>query len=233
MDLAQRWRKWLPQVLAEFPKTPPENMAQAQAALEAFEAARGKTDPTVDELQPIVDAACSPRKLVFEAGTDFLVFLARDSNAAQGCLLSMARHKSATARFNAVASLEPCLPGRLIREIIELGLKDRSSKVRWMAVQQTESLRMSELLPTLESMQQSEADEKVLESLSFHIPLLRDGFFVRENGKGDGYYLTIRGPDGSVGGPFISNEDYSQEFVENEIARFIAMCKRYMEMPGG
>src|SRR5262249_6176435 len=128
------------------------------------------------------------------------------------------RDKNATARFHAVAYLDEELPEALRREVVQLALSDRSAKVRQMGIEGAERFKFMQFLPHLEEMQRTETNEAVRRSLALHVPLLRDGFLLKPSGDGEGYYLTVRGP-GSLGGPFIPKEKYSDEFVRQEVAR--------------
>ena len=213
MSIAECYRDWL----RNFPKEPADRMAMALAAIKAFEACERCV--TAADLRPLVTAASSPHKLVFETGCNLLVQLAKRHPEAQKCISQMARDKNATARFHAVAYLHEELPEGLRREVVQLALDDRSVKVRQRGIEGAEEFRFTDLLPRLEEMQRTETNEAVQRSLAFHIPLLRDGFLLRPSEDGEGYYLTVRGP-GSVGGPYIPKEKYSEEFVRQEVARW-------------
>jgi hypothetical protein len=212
MSIAERYREWL----RNFPEEPADRMAMALAAIDAFEACERHV--TAANLRPLVIAASSSHKLVFETGCNLLVRLAARHSEAQQCLSQMARDKIATARFHAVAYLDEELPEALRREIVQLALGDRSAKVRQKGIEGAERFKFTEFLPRLEEIQRTETIKSVQRSLAFHIPLLRDGYLFERSEDGAGYYLTVRGP-GSVGGPFIPNEQYSEEFVRQEVAR--------------
>ncbi len=212
MSVVDRYRKWL----SSFSNEPADRMLMALAAIDAFEAC----DQNVDEanLRLLVIAASSPHKLVFETGCNLLVRLAISHLEAQQCLSQMARDKNGTARFHAVAYLEEELPESLRREIVQIALGDRSTKVRQKGVERAEDFKFKEFLPQLVEMQRSETNERVKESLAFHIPLLRDGFRLERSDDGTGYDLTVRKLN-SIGGLFIPNERYSEEFVRSVVAR--------------
>jgi hypothetical protein len=211
-EMAERYREWL----RNFPKEPADRMAMALAAMKTFEACQHGA--TATKLRPLVAAASSSHKLVFETGCNLLVRLAERHPEAQRSISQMARDKNATARFHAVAYLHEDLPEELRREVVQIALDDRSIKVRQKAIEGADRFRFTDLLPRLEEMQRAETNEAVQRSLGFHVPLLRDGFLLEPSGDGEGYYLTVRGPR-SVGGPFISKEEYSEEFLRQEVAR--------------
>ncbi len=215
MTIAERYREWL----RGFPKEPADRMAAALAAVDAAEAFN--REGTAASVAPLVLAACSPYKLVFETGCNLLVKLAMSHPEARQCLLQMARDKDATARFHAVAFLEKALPEELRLEIVALALSDRSAKVRGKGIERAEEFEVRRLLPRLEEMQRTETNPRVLRSLAFHVPILRDGFLLRPSGDGGGYYLIVRGPT-SLGGPFIPQSKYSEEYLRKEVARLRA-----------
>ena len=215
MNVAARYRAWLD----GFPKEPQDRMAIALDAIAAYEAIERNGQANASDLELLVAAFCSPHKLVFETGCNLLVALAQSHLEVQQCLLQMARHKGTTARFHAIVYLNRNLPAPLLNQVVTLALGDRSSKVRGKGVEQAEGLGLTAFLPQLEEMQRTESDEFVLRQLAFHIPLLRDGYLVEPASDGSGFDLTVRGPDGSVGGPFISREEFSDERVRQEVAR--------------
>ncbi len=214
MSAADQYREWL----GRFPAEPADRMATALAAIEAFEACERKPDLAEADLQPLVAAATSTHKRVVETGCKLLVQLALRHPAARECLLQMARSKDAAARFHAVAYLHGELPETLRLEIVGLALRDRSAKVRKKGIERAEQFRFRGFLPLLQEMERMESHAGVRASLDLHLPLLRDGYRLQPAGSGQGYYLTVRGPN-SLGGPFIPNEKYSDEFVRQEVAR--------------
>ena len=214
MSMADRYREWL----QKFPKEPAARMAMAIAAIDAYAYCAQQIQITTADLRPLIAAASSPHKLVFETGCNLLVLLAIQNGVAQASLLAMAKSKNATARFHAVAYLTENLPEVLRLEIVELALEDRSNKVRQKGIEGAERFRFKRFLARMEEMQRTETDRTVQQSLDLHVPLLRDGFLLERSGDGSGYNLTVRGPN-SIGGPFIPNEKYSEEFVRAEVAR--------------
>ena len=114
MSTADDYRTWL----RKFPKEPAARMATALAAVDAFENCQRKRRMTAADLRPLVLAASSPHKLVFETGCNLLVQLAALNAEAQACFLEMAKDKNATVRFHAVAYLSRKLPEPLRLEIV-------------------------------------------------------------------------------------------------------------------
>src|SRR4051794_21169987 len=137
MSYAEYHRGWM----RNFPNLPADRLAVALAAVEAFEACERMAEPTTADLEPLVAAASSPHKVVFEVGCNLLVVLAARCAAAQSCLFQMARDKSATARFHAVAHLDTSLPEELRLEIVNLALRDRSAKVRQKGIEGAEKFK--------------------------------------------------------------------------------------------
>jgi hypothetical protein len=222
MSLVEHYRERLQRL----PKAPADRRATALAAVDAFEACERKRQVTATDLIPLVVAASSPHTFVCGTGCNLLIHLATEHKAAQQSLLQMAQAKNATVRFNAVWHFRigsgPKLPNAVRLEIVELALSDRSTKVRRLGIEGAEQFKFSHLLPQLEEMQRTETNQDVQQALAFHIPLLRDGFLLKPSEDGRGYLLAVRGPEGSVGGPFIPKKMYSEEYVRNEVARLQA-----------
>jgi hypothetical protein len=147
-----------------------------------------------------------------------LTLLANQNATAQQCLLQMARDKNATARFHAVAFLKAYLPEALRAEIVGLALSDRSVKVRLKGIEGAEKFKFRQFLARLEDLQRTDTNAQIQYSLAIHLPVLRDGYYLRPSGDGLGYFLVVRGPR-SFGGPFIPNEKCSEQFVRDEVAR--------------
>jgi hypothetical protein len=215
MSIAEGYREWL----RNFPKEPADRMAAALAAVVAIEAYERRG--TAASLAPLVLAACSPHKLVFETGCNLLVKLATRDPEARQCLLQMARDRDATARFHAVAYLKSALPEELRLEIVTLALGDRSTKVRQKGIERAEDFEFRQFLPRLEDMQRTETNPAVLRSLAFHIPLLREGFVLSQSKDGKVYNLTVRVPSGYIGRGF-PKDKYSEEYVRQEVERLRA-----------
>jgi hypothetical protein len=215
-ELAERFRK----SLRNRTKEPAERMAMALAAIDALEAC--KRGVNAAKLRPLVIAASSPHKLVYETGCNLLVWLAARHTAAQQCFQEMARDKKATARFHAVAFLdEEHFPEPLRREIVQLALGDRSPNVRLKGIERAEQFEFTEFIPRLEEMQRTETNKSVRETLAMLLPLLRDGFILHPSGNGN-YFLSVRRPKGTLGALFISEKHYSEEFVRQQVARLRA-----------
>jgi hypothetical protein len=214
MSIVSEFRNWL----SGFPNEPKERMALAHAALNAFSAARRRKRVSATDLESLVAAASSPHKLVFETGCKLLRELAKTKKEAQECFLTMARSKSSTARFHAVAYLGLHLPEPLRTEIVRLALRDSSAKVRQMAIDRAESFKFVSLLPQLQALQRTETDKTVQQTLALCIPLLRDGYVLEPTPDGSGYYLTVS-RRGATGGPYIPKEKCTRKFVQEEIRR--------------
>jgi hypothetical protein len=224
MSIAEHTREWLRRLSKA--QAPADRMAAALAAVDAFEACERKRSVTATDLEPLVVAGSSPHTFVCGTGCNLLIHLATKHPAAQQCLLQMVKARDATVRFNAAWHLRigsgPKLPKALRLEIVELALGDRSAKVRRMGIEGAEQFQLKRLLPQLEEMQRTETNPAVQRALALHLPLLRDGFHLEPSGDGTGYFLIVRGPSGSVGGPFIPKKKYSEEWVRKEVARIQA-----------
>ena len=211
--IAKEYRDWLDR----FPKEPPERMALARAAVDCFDACGPKKDLAQVDIQPLVEAASSPYKVVCETGAALLVFLARTRSEAQDALRAMATATTLAARFNAVGFLTHTLPEALRIEIIDMALKDKSAKVREKGIERAEGFGITSFLPQFEKMQASETNDAVRRSLEFHIPLLRDGYLLQPSSDGAGYFLIVR-TSSALGGPYIPKELCTKEYIEKVVA---------------
>ena len=85
-----------------------------------------------------------------------------------------------------------------------------------MAVQQADAFGFRGFLPRLEGMIASELRANVLKSLAFHVPLLRDGFLLRPEPDGSGYWLTV-GTPGSIRTSFIPQDRFRDSYVKEAV----------------
>lgn len=209
-----RYREWL----KNFPKRPPTQVALANAAIDAYERRRKRGQVAEHDLAHIVVAASAPQKLVFDIACKLLADLAEDFEEARDAFRRMSRDGKADARFHAVAYLDLRFPEPLRTEIIGRALEDRSAKVRKKGIERAEQFDLKQFLPQLEEMQERETNSGVLASLALHLPLLRDGYLLKSAADASGYHLTVRGPN-TLGGPFIPKSEFSEAFLQQEIAR--------------
>lgn len=194
-------------------------MALAIAAIDAYEYCSQASTLTSGDLAPLVAAAASAHKLVFETGASLLAALAETRVEAQQSFRQLSECRGVTARFHAVAYLSSRMPESLRLEIVTRALTDKSPRVREKGIEQAEQFGFKQLLPHLEEMERCENHGGVLASLQLHLPLLRDGYWLRPcDGEGD-YQLSVRCDNGDVVSVFIAAEDYSDAFVRKEIAR--------------
>lgn len=191
--IAARFRRFLAEQ-----RMPPDRRAAAEAAIEAFVAFAEGQEPSA--LDPLVVAARSPHKAVYETGALLLSTLAGLFEPAQRRWRALAEDKSATARFHAIAYLEQPMPESLCLEVLRLGLRDASARVRAKAVEGAEGHALRVLLPELEEMQRHESDTKVRAALAFHLPILRDGYAL-DSPASDRHYVRFRLPGALVSAP--------------------------------
>jgi hypothetical protein len=171
-------------------------------------------------LQSIVRAASSPYKLVWQTGCDVLFQLAVTQENCRQAIDRMTSSGKSAVRFNAVAFLaDAALPESLVLSVIERGLSDRSSRVRWKAVEQAERLGFRQLVPRLEAMMASEAHADVKDCLALHLPLMRDGFRLEAQPDGSAYWLTVRGPRRSIISARIPAGRFSDAYLREAIER--------------
>jgi hypothetical protein len=214
---AEHFRQWL----GNFPKQPADQRALALSAIDAYETGERNEALSRGDLAPLIRAASDPHKIVFEVGCHLLAHLATSRVEGQDAFRAMARSKDATARFHAVAYLEESMPEPLRLEIVELALGDRSARVRTKGIERAMDFSFKALLPRLEQMLATEKTNKVKRTLALFVPLLRDGYCLRQSTDGNGYWLTVRKPR-SIPTVFIPQAKYSEDFVRSEIARLLA-----------
>ncbi|HEY6546253.1 MAG TPA: hypothetical protein VI589_00045 [Vicinamibacteria bacterium] len=188
MDTPEAWRRWL----AGFPKEPPERMAIALAAVDAFGRCQQTGSLEQADLESVLKAASAPHKLIYGTGCRLLMKLAALNGQALESVRAAAQTGSAALRFRMMAYLERTLPEPFCVELLGGGLKDISARVRTFAVQRAELLGYRALLPALEALLADEKDPQVRSTLEFHLPLLRSGYGLTPQGDGrEGFMLRV------------------------------------------
>jgi hypothetical protein len=216
VDTPEQWRQWL----RGFTREPEDRLAMALAAVDAFETLSRHPSEEAAAIRPIVQAATSPHKLVFETGCHILFYLAKTLASCRDAIDRMASAKDSTSRFHAIAYLHRSLPEPLKQSVIQRAISDRSGKVRSKAVERIEEFQLHNYVPQLEEMMRTETDAKVLASLNFLVPLLRDGFHLRPASASDGtgYELSVRGCR-YIRSFFIPKDDYSESLLRELVDR--------------
>lgn len=134
----------------------PELECALLAAIDAFDQAKVAPSFTRPLIQPLIDAARSPRIPLYENATELLRNLAVVHPAAQDAVIEMAGDAQAHVRFNAILCVSTTSPGRFGVGIVQRGLLDRSARVREKAADWASRCKMHELLPDLRRMLSAE-----------------------------------------------------------------------------
>ncbi len=195
------YREWIEK------RNDPEDRKQvARAVLDAYEELTDRTTIEEHELEPIVAAATSPYLVAWDIGTTFLVRLAKKNSTAQEAIRNIAFHaRKVNARFQIVATLRPGLPEKLCVEIVKRALHDKGNRVREKAVFAADRLHLKQLLPDLEARLGCEEHPNVRWHLKYHIAMLRDGYLLERDEKGNPM-LTVRTKNGWASPP-ITQQD--------------------------
>lgn len=218
MGTVKHFREWL----RGFPKEPPERMALALAAVDAYASIVRKARVTAEDLAPLVAAASSRHTLVFETGAKLLndlSCLAGRQQVVEEAIRGMATSRDATARFHAVAYLEGEARREFLLEIVRLALADKSAKVRWKGVDVANRLDLKELIPDLKQLQKTERNTGVLETLASELPLLEQGWVVQPVKDSKDFSLWIKHRDGSTSGTVISKAQSQGPALKTAIAK--------------
>jgi hypothetical protein len=156
------------------------DLAIGLQAIDAFDrlADSGLLDDT--SLRHVIAAATCPASAVWGVGCDLLFVLAKTHPTARDAIRTILASKQMSPRWQIIASVHGRyrteLPYEFILEVLRTGLADKSAKVRRFAIDRGASAELLDLLPDLLALRSNEQDAKVLDSLAFYIPLLRDGY---------------------------------------------------------
>lgn len=200
---------------------PSDRKRIALEALDAYEAVADRTSIEMHELAPIVVAVKSPYDIAWGSGTRLLIRLgkinptARDAN--RDIILNS---RKVNERFQMIATLTAGLPEEWYVEIIRQALNDKGCRVREKAAEAADRLRLKQLVLDLERRLLREEHPKTRRSLEFHAAMLRDGYILEHDDRGNPR-LTIRDKDGWVG-KYITKKDLDDGMLNaiiNEVRR--------------
>jgi HEAT repeat protein len=177
----------------------PDEEAAVLAFADAYDAAvqSGKLSP--DQLATVVDAASSPRALLWMNATELLADLAIRWEIAAQVVAKMFASRQSHIRFAALCCLRADTPMKISNGLLRNGLIDKSSRVRWKAAQKIGDLERNELLPELEAAFSSEKNAKARREIELHLRLLRDGHIVKPSTP-SGFDVTVRIKGGILSG---------------------------------
>ncbi len=161
------------------------------AAMDSFEALKGKKEIARDQLETVVAATRCPWLAVWDIGGRLLAELAEKHPAAQEAFRELMTSPKANERFQVIWSLSGRLPGSLLQELLGQALTDRSKRVRLTAAYFCDVLQQRELVPGMLRQAEVEPEADVKRKLEFHAAMMRDGYLV-EPKEGGGLTLLIR-----------------------------------------
>lgn len=165
----------------------------------AYDRAQQTGELTETDIATIVDAAGQARLLVAMNATELLQSLSlRWPAAATRAIVDLFASTKAHARFAALCSTTEHTEPEVLRTILQRGLTDKSSRVRWKAADRAERLERRDLLSDLQQAIAAEKSAKTRQTLQYSHEMLRDGYIVKDavNGR---VMIWLRTPRGSSG----------------------------------
>jgi hypothetical protein len=111
-------------------KRQPDLVPPLLAAIDAFDAIQDENRLYESLLAPIVGAASSSRRPLYENATVFLGKLTTEYALARESVEKMAVDSRSHVRFNAILCLENATPLDFTLRLLRQGLRDKSAKVR-------------------------------------------------------------------------------------------------------
>ncbi|MEM8866588.1 MAG: hypothetical protein AAGF31_13685 [Planctomycetota bacterium] len=194
----------------------PELVQPIRNALDAF--GKIQSDGRVDAelLAPIVEAAESHRRPMYEMAAGLLQSLTAEHAEARESVTRMASDKKSQVRFNAVICLGSDTPRDYSVGLVRQALADKSAKVRQKAADWAQRLRMTEIVVDLERALATESNTATKQTIEFSLPLLRDGYIIEDEGDDE---LSITIPhDRGITGLRMSREELAQKGISAVIA---------------
>ncbi len=139
---------------------------------------------SAEQLQRVVDGVSSSRALLWNNGIELLMELSGRWPAAADAIAVMFRSPQAHVRFAALCSLGRETPVAVTDALLMAGLRDKSSRVRWKAVDRANQLERRNLLPEITLALAAESDNKTRRSMELDLRMLRDGHWVQPEAPG-------------------------------------------------
>jgi hypothetical protein len=174
-------------------------LAQVVPAGEAHDRATHSGQLSEADLRIIVDAAAHERVLVAMNAVELLQAMsARWPAVISRSITGLFSSKHAHSRFAALCALTKHIDDSVICEVLRLGLRDKSARVRWKASNRAERLERRDLLPELEQAFAAETNAKTRRTIELHLKMLRDGY-VRKDEADGAINLWVRTAQGATG----------------------------------
>jgi hypothetical protein len=209
------YRTWLRDYLQ---KRQPDLVPQMLAAINAYDRILDKKRLDAKSLAPIVEAASSSRRPLYENATEFLAGLTADYALARESVEGMAANSRNHVRFNAILCLNEATPLDFTLRIIRQGLQDKSANVRGKAADWAGRLRLRQVVSDLEAAFAVEKNKEARETIEFELRLLRDGYILERDEEGM-LQVTAFTPNGVATGYFEAAE-IEERGIDSIVAEF-------------
>jgi hypothetical protein len=209
------YESWLRDYLQ---KRQPDLVPPLLAAIDAYDTIQEENRLDAGLLAPIVAAASSSRRPLYENVTEFLGKLTTEYALARQSVETMAVDSRSHVRFNAILCLTKTTPLDFTLRIIRQGLRDKSATVRGKAADWTGRLRLRQVVPDLEAAFAVEKNTKARETIEFELRLLRDGYILEQEENGT-FCVTAFTPIG-CGSRRFKGTEIEQRGIEAIVAEF-------------
>lgn len=176
-------------------KRQPDLEPELLAAIDAYDTIQEEKRLDAGLLAPIVAAASSSRRPLYENATNLLGNLAGEYALARESVAGMAADSRSHVRFNAILCLMKTTPLDFTLRLIRQGLRDKSANVRGKAADWAGRLRVRQVVPDLETAFAVEKNNKAKQTMEFELRLLRDGYILEPETDGS-YRVTAFTPNG-------------------------------------
>jgi hypothetical protein len=199
-------------------KRQPDLEPQLLAAIDAYDTIQEEKRLDAGLLAPIVAAASSSRRPLYENATELLGKLTGEYAIARDVVEGMAVDLRSPVRFNAILCLKKTTPLDFTLRIIRQGLRDKSANVRRKAADWAGRLRIRQVVPELEAAFAVEKNNKAKETIEFELRLLRDGYILKPEKAGT-FCVTAFTPNG-CGSRWFKGTEIEQRGMEAIVAEF-------------
>ncbi len=193
-----------------------EEEAAVFAFADAYDAAVESGKLSSEHLMTVVNAASSPRALLWMNSTELLGDLAVRWEAAAQAVAEMFTSRQSHIRFAALCCLLPMTSIEVADSLLRSGLTDKSSRVRWKAAQKIGIFERKKMLPELESAFLRETNAKARAETELNLRLLRDGYIVKPNAS-SGFDVTVRIKNG-ISSSYVTEETMHSKGIDVIVA---------------
>ena len=174
-----------------FERWRPDLLERANRAIDAYNQIVDSKKFTHEALESVLSAAASDRRHLRGLASDLLGKLATKYSEVREAIIALQKDRRWGPRFTALCCLNRNLPPEFMIDRRRAGLVDKSSEVRAKAGDQAMTFDLKAVIPDLGHAVATESDDAVRESLEFSLPLLRDGYLIRDDGS-DSICVTVR-----------------------------------------